>query len=59
MHESSEGGKIALTGLPQRRTSFDQLTFLIDLIWPQFQDNFWKQLGPFCGLFGELQKVGK
>ena len=55
MHESSQGGKIALTRLQQRKTSFDQLTFLIDLICPQFQNNFWKQLGPFCGLFGEAK----
>ena len=51
------GGKIALTRLQHRKTSFDQLTFLIDLIYPQFQNDFWKQLGQFCGLFGKAKSL--
>ena len=34
MHESSRGGKIALTGLQWRKTSFDQLSFLIGALYP-------------------------
>ena len=44
MHESSRGGKIALTGLQWRKTSFDQLPFLIGALYPPITKLFLKTI---------------